>query len=355
MMVQIDWLVPTVAATACWALSDICCDACIMDESADATKQNDLVDEDVGQKPKPVVRIIDGVTTLEVIEDKHLGLRLTSEQDALLSAAVSLVCGVATLLVIRVTKPWFEIFIIMIAGCIHFTAYYSTLSAYKTESSTVITPLMQLSAVFLLAATVLANLFGLREVPIHSSHFFAIVLIFIGGFLPAAQGDLNRLFSFNFYRKPAVRAVLMGEFLICCYNILLHYCTHADSSRTQSVLQFFALSRIGNFLACALRVGLMPSLQQQVKDLHKVDLRFFKIGIVGECLSVLGVCIVTFSYAMFYEPAVVNAAEGGIQQLLNLCFAVIARSCSFGRKVENPTVKFVSFALVSSGLVLSVF
>jgi len=344
-MLQLDWLVPTLAATACWALSDICCDACIKDEN-------------VISEPEVVVRMIDGLTTLDVVEDKdkdkHL-VRLTSEQDALLSAVLSLVCGIAALLVIQVTKSWFEILIAIIAGCIHFTAYYSTLSAYKTESSTVITPLMQLSAVFLLAFTVLANLLGMREVPILYTHFIAIVLIFIGGFLPAAQGDVNRLFTIKFYQRPAVQAVLVGEFLICCYNILLHYCTRESSTTQSSVLQFFAFSRIGNFLACAVRVGVTPTLQQQAKYLHKVDLSFIKIGILGETLSVLGVCIVTFSYAMFHEAAVVNAAEGGIQQLLNLCFAVIARSCSFGRKVEHPTVKFLSFVLVSSGLVLTVF
>jgi hypothetical protein len=34
---------------------------------------------------------------------------------------------------------------------------------------------------------------------------------------------------------------------------------------------------------------------------------------------------------MFYEPSVVNAAEGGIQQLLNLCFALISAMLGFGR------------------------
>ena len=35
-----------------------------------------------------------------------------------------------------------------------------------------------------------------------------------------------------------------------------------------------------------------------------------------------GICLATFSYSSFYEPSVVNAAEGGLQQLLNLIFAV---------------------------------
>lgn len=343
-----SWLVPTVTATACWALSDICCDACIKDEN-------------VNEKVETSTGIIEKQLQLELGEDiengRQKGLKLTSEQDALLSALVSLVCGLAALFVIEVTNTWANILVAVAAGSIHFTAYYSTLSAYKTASSTVITPLMQLSAVFLLVATIVANLLGIRAVPMRVHHLAAVVLIFVGGFLPAAKGDVWQLFTLAFYRQPAVRACLLGELLICCYNILLHYCTFEDqvSQTHDSVLQFFCFSRIGNFLACALRVMSTPSLQQQLRSLDVVDLKFIKIALLGESLSVVGVCIVTFAYAMFYEPAVVNAAEGGIQQLLNLCFAVIARTCSFGRKVDHPQVKFISFVLVSSGLCLSVF
>ena len=61
-----------------------------------------------------------------------------------------------------------------------------------------------------------------------------------------------------------------------------------------------------------------------------------------------------FSYANFHEPAVVNAAEGGVQQLLNLVFAIALRAfAGFGREVDDRRTKLVSFALVSTGLYLS--
>jgi len=63
---------------------------------------------------------------------------------------------------------------------------------------------------------------------------------------------------------------------------------------------------------------------------------------------------VTFSYSSFYEPSVVNAAEGGLQQLFNLLFALTSRHLlGWGREVEQLRVKCISFALVAVGLMMS--
>ena len=50
----------------------------------------------------------------------------------------------------------------------------------------------------------------------------------------------------------------------------------------------------------------------------------------------------------------VNAAEGGLQQLLNLIIAVgVHRLFGWGRAVDHIDTKLLSFVLVSIGLVLS--
>jgi hypothetical protein len=88
--------------------------------------------------------------------------------------------------------------------------------------------------------------------------------------------------------------------------------------------------------------------------LRNVSARFFATSLIGESLSVLGVGLVTFSYSSFYEPSVVNAVEGGLQQLFNLLFALAThRLLGWGKGVDQVSVKVVSFVLVAVGLGLS--
>eukprot|EP00440_Ansanella_granifera_P056878 gb/GFBE01061653.1/.p1 GENE.gb/GFBE01061653.1/~~gb/GFBE01061653.1/.p1 ORF type:complete len:117 (+),score=21.58 gb/GFBE01061653.1/:1-351(+) len=114
------------------------------------------------------------------------------------------------------------------------------------------------------------------------------------------------------------------------------------------------MSRLANGMTCmALFLG-VPSLRCHVLALHKIGFRCFVVALLGECLSMCGVCLVTFSYASFYEPSVVNAVEGGLQQLFNLLFAVLLhRFLGYGRGVEQVAVKCVSLVFVSAGLTLS--
>ena len=188
----------------------------------------------------------------------------------------------------------------------------------------------------------------------------AISCIFVGGFLPAARGKVSRFCECAFYRQDAVRFCIFGELLICVYNALLHACTFRAGEAAADrgdVLRFFALSRLGNAGACAVLVlgGLGEGFSTaDLVHLKYVDRRYLLIALAGELLSVCGVCVVTFSYANFHEPAVVNAAEGGVQQLLNLFFAIALRSLAgFGRPVTDRRTKLVSFALVATGLYLS--
>ena len=59
----------------------------------------------------------------------------------------------------------------------------------------------------------------------HPFHFAAIFLIFVGGFLPAAKGDVRKFGTCSFYKQEAVACCVIGELLICVYNALLHACT----------------------------------------------------------------------------------------------------------------------------------
>jgi hypothetical protein len=78
------------------------------------------------------------------------------------------------------------------------------------------------------------------------------------------------------------------------------------------------------------------------------------VKVVGDLFSLTGLLVDSVAYALYYEPTVINASEGGLQQLLNLVFAVfLSRVFRFGRSVDNLQLKIVSFGLVTIGLVLS--
>ena len=91
---------------------------------------------------------------------------------------------------------------------------------------------------------------------------------------------------------------------------------------------------MGNFLACCLLLCSRIELRDCARALPVVQPHILRLAVAGELLSVCGVGISMFSISIFEQPAVVNAAEGGIQQLLNLLFACIACRLGFGRKVS---------------------
>jgi len=309
------------------------------------------------------------------------GNQLTPEQNALLSGCISLCVaaaisigyqnpgvsraeGIATLFRCDAAGA-----LAAVGGCFHFSAYLATLCAFSSASSTVITPLMQLSAMWMLPFSMSAALLGWATF-IRPVHLLAVGLICSGGLLPAAHGSLAGVASASFWKQSAVRYVVLGELLICCYNVILHQATFglfvhgsdpqavvspdSDAGGMGSSLRFFLVSRTMNGLSCVCLFLVVPSLRAHARAMRSVGTGFFMTSLVGECLSTLGVCLVTFSYSSFYEPSVVNAVEGGLQQLFNLLFALAThRFLGWGRGVDQVSVKIVSFLIVASGLFLS--
>lgn len=325
-----------------------------------------------------------GVSRGECVEASvKLTPKLTPEQNALLSGVIALLTVACVIVLVGfmelaswagvgnalpgTTLRWSDLLrvdevskLAALGGCFHFTAYLSTLCAFGFASSTVITPLMQLSAVWMLPFSTVAAFFGNASV-IRPIHLLSVVLICTGGFLPAAQGSLSTLLTKEFWHQRAIRYVAMGEFLICCYNLILHQATFDKEAAPQDggafisdTFRFFLISRTFNGLTSLCLFANVPWLRSHAVALRRVCPRTLCGASIGECLSMLGVCLVTFSYSSFYEPSVVNAVEGGLQQLLNLLFAILSYSVlGLGKKVDYIGVKFVSFVLVMSGLALS--
>lgn len=402
-MPMIWHLVPTLLATCLWAFSDVCCDACIVQADGGEPSKLDRRrglrgKQDRGNAAAAVEMDVEAAstesttpTTTNPFEEPTVQCtteqRLTVWQYMLISVLVNGAAALIACVTSGVLRPGRAVLgtqadvttvvLSLAAGVVHFCSYYLTTKAFETASSTVITPLLQMSAIWMLPISMFNSYFQIVESDmIEPVHLGSFALIVLGGLLPAARGNVARFFEAEFWKIPAVSLCLIGELGVCIYNLLLHRCTYR---RSGSVLQFFVLSRLGNVAAASILIcsggqnGVISRLGTATTPTSPVptemsttsspgwsssnvpsNWRYWAIAALGQSLSVLGVFVIMVTYSVFYEPAVVNALEGGMQQLLNLLFATLLyRLCSFGRPVGHVRVKLVSVLLITTGIYLS--
>ncbi|KAF4651861.1 hypothetical protein FOZ61_010107 [Perkinsus olseni] len=293
---------------------------------------------------------------------------------ALVGAVLSLALGLVGLALLPLPEvPSLE-WLATLAGVLHFLSYYCLLRAYSEIPSTVITPLLQLSALLMLP---LHAITGTK--PISPLTIMATVVTTIGGLLPAVRGDITLLVQPGFWcgdRGLGVSLCILSEVLSVAYNILMHFCYPLVEDFLLSSA-FAAYSRCGNGL-CALSLVLMvPSIRygmirpraerrlMLVQDattksptLRRVRVRLgFKClagALLSQGLSLLGVSLAPFAYARCSSAALVNAAEGGLQQVCNLVLAVFLWSVAgVGRPASDIGVKVASAIVVLAGLYMS--
>ena len=148
-----------------------------------------------------------------------------------ISAVISLIAAIAIACFVPSSRSIIDVrfAVTLVAGTMHFCSYYLTLCAFKTASSTIITPLLQLSAVWILLLSWMLSVLGLHK-QITTMHLASVLLIFVGGFLPACRGDLRSMLGGRFWRQSAVAYCLSGELLVCAYTLLVHQCTYVEAS-----------------------------------------------------------------------------------------------------------------------------
>jgi len=368
---SLSWFLPIVSATVCWAFSDICSDFCIeqlpgSEEQPDSKASCEKSKARVVKKKNSSIRILPNTR------------KLCGEEKAFLSGAITFLFGcvggasVTGLGDLSTAQPFednvlrYDLALLAVgAGAIHFISYYFTLKAYNSAPSTVITPLLQLSAVLMLPMSILAASLNLADRPVISLlHFQAVIFIVVGGFLPLADGDFSKFFRKEFWQHPALISCFIAELLVCAYNLILHYLIYG----TKNENAVFVFSNMGNGIACLLLYiatsidsTLWPDLDlsqdsKLIQDSKSIpiDKKYICIALSGEMLSLLGLWLGNLGYARFYEPAVVNAAEGGLQQMFNLMFALVMYRCMpSGRRITDVPVKILSFCFVSFGLYLT--
>jgi len=254
---------------------------------------------------------------------------------------------------------WFA----MLGGSMAFLHYYFLLKAFEGAPSTVLLPLVQVASVSVLIGSSVVAL--LRNEPwITPTHAVAYLLMFVGGILPACDGQLSALLHRSFWSQAFVSFAIFAEFALGLHDLMLSGCAYR-AERVQTNLdlevvesfEFFVWSRcsfVGTFF---LMYALSPKLNMQLRDLFagRIRIKFITLSAFSEGLTVIGFYLASIAYGLFYQAGIVHAAEASLSQLLNLLLAFLLLKCfGIGRAsaVGSMSAKLISFVMVTVGLFL---
>lgn len=332
------WLLFVFLATIFWALSDICNDACIELHSNPETEEKE------SESPPP-------------------SGGLSGEQSAFINIIVTFLFVLVGFAAGFAQIPSRDVvFELAVCGSLHFCAYFLLLKAFEDASSTEITPLLQTSAVWVFILQCFTNIFTLflrddQVEFIRPLHFVAFLLIIVGGFLPIAHGNLREMLTISFWKSKVVLLCVTSELLVATYSVVLHQATYKVTDENNSLVSahFFVGTRIFSVFLGTIIFSTIPSMRQNARKVFQEPtlLRAASIKAIGDGLSIAGLVVGAVPYGSFYEPSIINAAEGGLQQMCNLVLAVLLYRCGFGRRVLFLRTKLISAVIVSFGLLLS--
>ncbi|GAM28317.1 hypothetical protein SAMD00019534_114930 [Acytostelium subglobosum LB1] len=310
-------------------------------------------------------------------KDKDSDTKLSGEQDALISGAVMLLCGAflhyyyGTAHIVSfyahdhmapnglpMIPPNTVYIAAFVSGIFQAFSLIYLLKAFESSSSTIIVPLMQLNSLFVLPMSIVLSVLS-HYFPTLSTfdqiispvHFLAFVLIFIGGFYPAIEGEWSQ-FSRSFWRQPAVTQVILSDFLIAIYYLIVSFCTNETGGMTS--MSFLVISIYGNATTFLFLVVFVGRYRRSANELLVMRPKYILLSSLGEMFSMSGYFFVSISYHLYYNSGVVSATEGALNQLFNLLLAIFLKKVfNFGREVKRIREKLYSCAIVSVGLVLT--
>eukprot|EP00743_Colponemidia_sp_Colp-15_P009326 GILK01010194.1.p1 GENE.GILK01010194.1~~GILK01010194.1.p1 ORF type:complete len:383 (-),score=38.65 GILK01010194.1:98-1246(-) len=368
------WLVPLTAAATSFALADVVCDITIQPK------------EDASVLPSALKTKLSELEVLEEAKkEQKLGKtkdhkQLTAAQDACVASFVSFLLVI--LLAFTRTQPvvpttdinavilpeesasfstelWaYKVLMPIVAGPLSFASYFFLLCAFESASSTVILPLVQLSSLWMLLGSSAQRYLMNEPWMQHPVHLLAYILILLGGLLPAAKGNLRTTLNKEFWAQKFVRLAVMSEVCNGTYNVLLSSYTQAvvpkgvKEAPTETT-EFLLISRFAFVITAIIVYSATPFLRAEFLRLKSVDKKFILISFFGECLALSGYFLSSFAYQMYYQVALVHAAESSMIQFLNLLIAYTAkRFFNVGREsaLADLRVKFFSFIFIASGL-----
>jgi hypothetical protein len=381
------WLVAIVGAAASWGVSEIFSDVCVMqheEEDSDESKKRRHQHAENGRPGTPdmkkkrhemdVEASLDetkiAITSQEDINKSLLIScgKLSGEQSTFVSGITMLLCTI----MLHAFSPvgpmatfssawWISVF----AGIFNACAYFLLFKAYETAPSTVIVPLVQLTAVMMLFTSsftsflvpffpdVLASegdsFLTLRECVAYS-------VILVGGLLPAAHGNLSLFTSREFWRQPYVVFILGNDALLAIYYELMDICTSetvGSSPEQFMIVSCYAASF--TFISMYLVSG---RLRQQVRELGNVRSKYLLYCIASEILNWAAYWMATYAYHSHQANInIIGAAEVALSQVMNLLMATaMMYVLGIGRDsaVEGLGVKAFSCLCITIGIMLTI-
>lgn len=407
-----DWLLSLFAGSLAFATADVLCDVVISEApEAEDKHAQELVEFKPLSTRSPGLSVTDSVAdSVADGEDEADTERLTGTQDAAVSGLVT----VAWLLLITASQllsaptaaastaalsaaasslgapaaeaaastaaltaaasslganlKWrphthWEFWLALLGGACAFSHDFFLLRAFEGAPSTVILPLIQVASVSVLCGSSVVALY--RGLPwLSPTHAAAYALMFVGGLLPATGGELGRLLRPSFWRQRYVACAILSELTYGMHDLLASACSydergqhaqHSDAADQGASFEWFVWSRVGFVGTFGGLYLLVPSLRREFAGLFsgRIPPHIFATSVGSELLAVSGYYLMSRALGLFYQPAIVHAAEASLSQLLNLSLAyALLRACGIGRPsaVGSMRAKLLSFVLVTAGL-----
>ncbi|KAF2075641.1 hypothetical protein CYY_003064 [Polysphondylium violaceum] len=378
------WLVPLIIGAVLWAGCDVIADGVIGEHHEEKEKTGS--DHHKAKKEDQVSIDIAAATPTTTGNNSgssgSSNAKLTGEQDAIISGIVMFFCvaivhfmvGDSTIYSFYSTytqtkgvtesgqdriEPSVVFYTALFSGIFQSFSLIYLLKSFEISSSTIIVPLMQLNSVFILPLSIFLSMLS-YSYPILSTfhkiitptHLVAFILIFFGGFYPSLEGDWMQLTRSQFWRQKSVSQVLLSDFLIAIYYLIVSFCTNETGGMSST--SFLVISIYGNCLTFLALIVFNKRFKESAFSLSGIPRKYVVLSAIGEILSLAGYFFVSISYHLYYNSGIVSAAEGALNQFFNLIVAILLRKfLRFGRDVKRVREKLYSCIIVSIGLVLT--
>jgi len=236
------------------------------------------------------------------------------------------------------------------------------IQAFESSSSTIILPLLQFPSIITLIGSSVQRTFLGQQWLESYWHLVAYALIFVGGVLPATNGQLGLLKTLTFWKQPFVQFAILSELNHGVYNLFIatvddHNFGDGDAITAFYLhMEYFAVTRIMYIVTFVFLLFFWKKLQDDVVRIRHVPKSSILWTVVSEILAFSGYFCSALAYQAYYQTGVVAASETSLNQLLNLTFAFILKKYWGQGKKESTSgvpLKILSAFLIMAGLYLT--
>jgi hypothetical protein len=294
------------------------------------------------------------------------GGKLSGDQATIISAITMLPCVILGHMAYPegIWKPheasWY---FPVVSGVFFAVATFALYKAYETAPSTVVVPLVQLTAIMMLVTSTVVALLApfvtafASEEGAFISFWDAVsyTIILVGGLYPAARGNLNMFLELSFWRQPFVMCILVNDLLMSLTYELLQLAT---SEQYKMNSEAFVIISTYTMLTVLISVYLVvPHFRREFVGIFYAKRQYIVLCVLCEVFNYAAYWIATYAYQMHQvNVSIVNAAEMALNQIMNLVAAVFLKKViRFGREtaIEDVGTKVLSCVLVTLGIILA--